>query len=406
MTEIEVSLTIPTYGGDSMGRLQDGRAIFVGFALPGETVRARSLYEKRGFSRASLLEVLAPAPERISPKCAHFGVCGGCHYQMLPYRDQLKLKETVLRDQLARIAKILNPPVGAMIPSPDEWNYRNHIQFHLTESGQLGFIASDDPQAVIPINECHLPEASINTLWPQLQFEAGTSLERISLRAGDELMLSLESDSPETPAAEIEAGISVTHLHKDHSVVLAGDGYTLMNILGRPFRVSAGAFFQVNTPVAAKMVEYLLGNLRVSPTTTLLDVYCGVGLFSAFFAPKVRQVIAIESSPIACNDFAVNLDEFDNVTLYEAPAEHVLPQLDQRADVMIVDPPRAGLDKRVMDAILTQKPGFLAYISCDPSTLARDAARFLAGGYTLLQVTPFDMFPQTYHIESISIFER
>ena len=412
MTDIEVTLTIPTYGGESMGRLPDpltgtgGRAIFVAFALPGETVRARTVDEKRGFARAALLEVLTPSPQRITPKCVHFGVCGGCHYQMLAYPDQLKLKEAILRDQLTRIGKIQNPPMDGIIPSPDEWNYRNHVQFHLTDEGRLGFIASGDPQAVIPITECHLPEASVNALWPQLQFDAATPLERVSLRAGDELMLILESDSPETPEAEIESEISLVHLNEDDSVVLAGDGYILIEVLGQTFRVSAGAFFQVNTVMAAKMVEYLLSNIRVLPSTILLDIYCGVGLFSAFFAPKVKQVVAIEISPAACDDFAANLNEFDNLELYEAPAEHVLPQLDLPADVVIVDPPRAGLDKKVLDAILNLSPKTLAYISCDPSTLARDAARLIAGGYTLLKVTPFDLFPQTYHIESISIFER
>jgi 23S rRNA (uracil1939-C5)-methyltransferase len=406
MAEIEVSLTVPTYGGESMGRLADGRAVFVAFGLPGETVRARSVDEKRGFARAALVEVLNPVPQRIAPRCIHFGICGGCHYQMLSYPEQLKLKETVLRDQLTRIGKIQDPPVQGMVPSPNEWNYRNHIQFHLTEDGRLGFIASGDGRAVVPISECHLPEASINALWPQLQFDAGTPLERVSLRAGDELMLLLESDSSETPEVEIEAEISVVHLSKDDSVVLAGDGHILVNALGRTFRVSAGSFFQVNTAMAAKMVEHLLSNLRVLPSTLLLDIYCGVGLFSAFFAPKVRQVIAIEISPLACDDFATNLHEFDNVDLYEAPAEQVLPQLNLHADVAIVDPPRAGLDKKVLDAILNLGPKTLAYISCDPSTLARDAARLIAGGYTLSKVTPFDLFPQTYHIESISIFER
>src|SRR5256885_659318 len=142
MTEIEITLTMPIYGGESMGRLADGRAVFVPFALPGETVRARVIEEKRGFARATLLEVLKASPQRTTPKCIHFGVCGGCHYQMLPYPEQLKLKETVLRDQLTRIGKIENPPVQGIIASPEEWNYRNHIQFHLTETGRLGFIAA------------------------------------------------------------------------------------------------------------------------------------------------------------------------------------------------------------------------------------------------------------------------
>lgn len=407
MTDVEVSLTIPTYGGEAMGRLEDGRAVFVAFGLLGETVRARLTEEKRGFARGVLLEVLTPSSKRITPRCAHFLTCGGCHYQMLPYPEQLKLKETILRDQLARIGKIQNPPVQEMVPSPVEWNYRNHIQFHLTSDGRPGFISAGYPQTVVPITECHLPEESLNELWPQLQFDENTPLERVSLRAGDETMLILESsDQAETPEVEIEAEISVVHLAEDDSVVLAGDDHIFFDVLDRSFHVSAGAFFQVNTHMAEKMVAYLLSNLRVLPSTLLLDIYCGVGLFSAFFAPKVKQVIGIEISPAACEDFAINLDEFDNVELYEALAEDVLPQLKIQPDIVIVDPPRAGLDKKALDAILTLGPKTLVYISCDPSTLARDAARLIAGGYTLLEVTPFDLFPQTYHIECISIFER
>jgi 23S rRNA (uracil1939-C5)-methyltransferase len=389
-----------------MGRLEDGRAVFVAFGLPGETVRARLTEQKRGFARATLLKVLTPSPQRIVPRCVHFGICGGCHYQMLPYPAQLKLKETILRDQLTRIGKIQNPPIREMVPSPVSWNYRNHIQFHLTNDGRPGFISAGYPQTVVPITECHLPETTLNELWPQLQFDANSPLERVSLRAGDETMLILESDVPETPEVEIEAEISVVHLSEDESVVLAGDDHIIVDVLDRSFHVSAGAFFQVNTAMAGKMVAYLLSNLRVLPSTLLLDIYCGVGLFSAFFAPKVKQVIGIEVSAAACEDFAINLDEFSNVELYEAPAEDVLPQLKIHPDVAIVDPPRAGLDKKALDAILSLSPKTLAYISCDPSTLARDAARLIAGGYTLSEVTPFDLFPQTYHIECISIFER
>jgi 23S rRNA (uracil1939-C5)-methyltransferase len=204
---------------------------------------------------------------------------------------------------------------------------------------------------------------------------------------------------------EIEADISVIHLTEEDAVVLAGNDHILIEVLGRPFKVSAASFFQVNTQMAAKMVEHLLENLPVSPSSTLLDIYCGAGLFSAFFAPKVAKVIGLEAAPSSCEDFAVNLDEFENVELYEGLAEEILPHLKISAEIVIVDPPRAGLDKNVLDALLELKPATLAYVSCDPSTLARDAARLIAGGYKLKQVTPFDLFPQTYHIESISIFE-
>jgi 23S rRNA (uracil1939-C5)-methyltransferase len=160
--------------------------------------------------------------------------------------------------------------------------------------------------------------------------------------------------------------------------------------------------------MAEKMVKHLLTHLPVSMSTTLLDIYCGVGLFSKFFAPTCGLVIGIEASGSACEDFVFNLDEFDNVELYEGTAEEVLPGLAGRLDsstFVIVDPPRAGIERHALDAIFSIKPQIIAYVSCDPSTLARDAARLINGGYRLVEVTPFDLFPQTYHIESISIFE-
>ncbi len=407
---IELQLEKLTYGGDAMGRLPDGRAVFIPFGLPGERVRVRLTQEKGGFARGELVEILEAAQERIQPKCPHFGVCGGCHLQNLPYEKQLTAKREILRDQLVRIGKIENPPVLEVIPSAHAWNYRNHVQFHLTQDGRIGYVNARG-SAVIPISECHLPETNINALWPQIQFESDAEIRRVSLRAGaeDELMLILESDSPETPELEIEADISVLHLFEEDAVVLAGGDHLRMRVLDRDFRVSAASFFQVNTRMAEKMVEYLLDVLPVSSSDTLLDLYCGVGLFSRFLAPRVGRVMGVEASSPACEDYAVNLDEFEHVELYEGAAEEILPALVGQtgsSPLVIADPPRAGLDRRVLDALLALEPRLIAYVSCDPSTLARDAKRLMAGGYRLEQVTPFDLFPQTYHIESISIFKR
>jgi SAM-dependent methyltransferases related to tRNA (uracil-5-)-methyltransferase len=408
--EHEILLTTPTYGGDAMGRLEDGRAVFVPFGLPGERVRIRLTEEKRGFARGELVEILEASPYRIIPRCKHFGVCGGCHYQNLPYEAQLKAKKEILRDQLTRIGRVENPPVQDTVASPSPWNYRNHVQFHITKEGKLGYVGAGTSFAkgLLPITECHLPEEAINSLWPQLKLEPDTNIERISIRVEKEndLMLILESDSPESPELEIEAEISVAHVFEENAVVIAGNNHLMIPILGRDFRVSTVSFFQVNTPMAEKMVQHLLTCLPVSLSGTLLDVYCGVGLFSAFLAPKCERVIGIESSPSACEDFAVNLDEFDNVELYEGLAEEVIPYFEAKPEIVLVDPPRAGLEKRVVDGILELRPRFMAYVSCDPSTLARDSKRLIEGGYKLKQVTPFDLFPQTYHIESISLFEQ
>jgi 23S rRNA (uracil1939-C5)-methyltransferase len=410
----EITLEKLTYGGEAIGRLPDGRAVFVAFGLPNEVVKIRLTQEKQNFARGEIVEIIKSSSERIEAKCKHFTQCGGCHYQNLSYENQLKAKTEILRDQLQRIGKIENPPVQAMIPSPQEWNYRNHMQFHLTKESKIGFIffplLSGEGLGVRSIEECHLPENSIDAFWKELNFESNLNLERVSLRSSDEndLMLILESESPETPELEVQADVSVIHVYENHPVVIAGQDHTFIKILDKDFKVSSQSFFQVNTPMAEKMVEHLLFQFPIPDSQiTLLDIYCGVGLFSKFFADKYQKVIGIESSPSACEDFVFNLDEFDNVDLYEGTAEDILPKLVGQItnlSYLIVDPPRAGIDKHALDAIINIKPQVIAYVSCDPSTLARDAARLINAGYKLKQVTPFDLFPQTYHIESISIF--
>lgn len=422
---LDLTLTGFAYGGDTLGRIpasapgQPDRVVFVPFGIPGERVRVQVVEQRRGFARAGLLEVLEPSPERVTPRCKHFGTCGGCHYQHMPYAAQLKAKTEILRDQFRRIGHIPEPPVIDAVASPEPWNYRNQVQFHLTPEGRLGYISADIPlqsqstnlpkvrSTVTPITECHLPEPALNALWPRLEFEPGTDIERVAIRQGadEELMVVLESDAPDLPELDMEAGISVVHTFEEHAVVMAGNDHITMQVLGRDFRVSAPSFFQVNTPMAAKMVEHILSHLPTHQST-IIDVYCGAGLFSAFLAPLCRHLVGIESSPSACDDFTWNLDEFENVDLYEDAAENVLPALDLQPDLVLLDPPRAGLEPAALSALLQLKPPTIVYVSCDPSTLARDARRLLDGGYTLRSSTPFDLFPQTYHIESISWFER
>jgi 23S rRNA (uracil1939-C5)-methyltransferase len=407
----DVNLTTLAYGGEAMGRLPDGRAVFVPFGLPGEIARVRLVDERRGFARAELVEILAPSPERIAPLCRHFGTCGGCHYQHLPYADQLNVKTTILKDQLVRIGKLENIPIQPIVPSPESFYYRNHIQFHLTRDGKLGFYAMRS-QDVMAIQECHLPEETLNVIWPQLDFEPEVDsepledLERIGLRVGlDDVQLILESGDIQAPELSVEElTLSAVHLSPAGALVMAGRDHVFIEVSGRSFQVSAGSFFQVNTAVAEKMVEHLLQNLVLKPDMTVIDVYCGVGLFSAFLAPRVGRLVGVESSSSAADDFVENLDEFENVTLYEGPAEEVLPALDLQPDVVLVDPPRSGLEPRALDGLLALKPPVLVYISCDPATLGRDAKRLVAAGYNLKQITPFDLFPQTYHIESISFW--
>lgn len=400
----EVDLTALVYGGDALGRLPDGRAVFVPFGLPGESVRVRLVEQKRSHARAELIEVLQASPLRIAPRCPYFSACGGCHYQHLPYEEQLAAKSGIVRDQLLRIAEIASPPLHPIVPSPSPWNYRNAIQFSLEGGSRLGFQRAGS-HAVVPISECHLPENNINVLWPQLEFDPQSGIERLELRQGAQEDVLVVLEGQQSPELSLELPISMVFRGPAGEFVMAGDDHLFMEVLGRPFKVSAGSFFQVNTPQAVAMVQHLQSILPLTPSSTLIDVYCGVGLFSAFFAGRVQRCIGIELSPSACQDFVENLDEFDNVELYEGAAEDVLPSLQVKPDVILVDPPRAGLAREALDAIVQMQPGTLAYISCDPATLARDARRLGLAGYALTSITPFDLFPQTFHIETVSIFK-
>lgn len=404
---LEVELEKLVYGGEAMGRLPDGRAVFVPFGLPGEKVRIRLVEEKRGFARAELVEVVSASDQRIAPRCKHFSVCGGCHYQHIPYDVQLKAKADVMRDQLERIGKIEDPPVREMIASSSEWDYRNFIQLHQDEEGRLGYQAAGS-HAVVPIEECFLPHPALGALWPRLKLDPLPGLERLGLRVGidDEVMIIFESGEDEAYDFEVDFPVAAVQLGPVSTHILSDDFYLPMKVKDQVFQVSAESFFQVNNAVGGDMIDHLLNVLPLTKDTTLLDVYCGVGLFSAFLAPKVGRLIGVEASPSAVADFEVNLDAFENVEIYESPAEAVLPGLKEDVDVVVLDPPRAGLAPAVRDAVIEIGAGVVAYVSCDPATLARDAKRLIEGGYELKKVTPFDLFPQTYHIESISLFEK
>lgn len=403
----EVQLTHLVYGGECIGRLADGRAVFVPYGLPGESVSVELVEEKKRFARGRILEIIQPSPERVQPRCAHYGACGGCQYQHMPYARQLAAKQEILIDQLKRIGGIPDPPVEEMAPSPLPWNYRNSVQFHLTKEGRLGFQGWGSG-GVVPIRECHLPEAALNALWPQLDLEPLPGLEKIELRlgAGEDILLALEANDLELPEFEADLPLSAVLRSPAGQIILAGDDSLAMEVLDRPFKVSAGSFFQVNAAQAGALVNTLLEWLPLTPQTTLLDVYCGVGLFSAFAAPRAGRCIGIEVSESACADYAANLDAFDNVELYMGAAEVVLPMLSASVQAAILDPPRSGLEIAALDALAALQPEVIAYVSCDPSTLARDASRLLNAGYRLARVRPVDMFPQTYHIESVSLFVR
>jgi 23S rRNA (uracil1939-C5)-methyltransferase len=406
ITEVRIDRLV--YGGDAIGKLPDGRIVFIPYALPGELVQVSITDEKPHLVRAKLLEVMEPSDERISPRCPHFGLCGGCHYQHMKYPAQLKAKTRILQEQLERIGHIEEIPPILIGASPEEWYYRNYIQFHLTHTGELGFQIARTNQS-FPVRECHLPEELINQIWPQIEIESHLGFARISLRSGmdDDLMLILEGTNISTLDLSIENFTpSVVQVGRFGNSVLKGSDHILIEIAGKRFKVSPTSFFQVNKGQASAIVEHCLDTLTLTADMAVLDVYAGVGLFSAFIAPRVKRLVGIELSPEACEDFISNLDEYDNVDLYEAPADQVLGSIQFKPDLILMDPPRAGLGKKTTEAVITQGAEHLVYISCDPATLARDGRLLMMGGYTLDEIQLFDMFPQTYHIESLSIWKK
>ena len=397
---MEITLNKEIYGGETMGRLPDGRAVFVPYALPGERVSLELSFQKRGYARANLLEVLEASPERIEAKCKHFTACRGCHYQHIPYDIQLRIKEEILIDQLMRIGKTENPPIKKIVPSPQIWHYRNQMDFKIGKSSTV--------PNILEITECYLPATAINEFWQELEFGENNLFNRFSLRqdSAENIMLIFHAENPETPEMTLEDNLSVVHITAGEIIVMGGDDHIVTLLHGRPFRVSATSFLHPNNAVAEKMITHLLEILPLNANTTLLELHSGSGTFSAFLAPKVGHLICVEKSPTACKDFEINLDEFENVALYETQAMDIFPGLDSTPDIILVDPPASGLGNRTLDRMLKAGIATLAYISRNPSILARDAKKIIKGGYTLKNVTPFDVAPQTAQIDCVAIFEQ
>ncbi len=386
---VPVRFTSLVYGGWALGRLADGRALFVPYLLPGERALVRVTESRSGYARGRALELLEGSPLRVAPRCRHFGECGGCHYQHLAYEAQLQAKQQVMREQLARLAGLVDPPLLEPLPSPAPWNYRNHLRFHRAAGGGPGFRAFRSSR-VVPIAECHLPEPALAARWPQLPPSP----------AGRRWILRCGTGGPPAAWQQDEAS----------GEAAAGESEPVhFELPCGSFRVSPGSFFQVNTPMAGRLAEEVLREVEGSLEArgaTVLDLYCGVGLFSRALAPRVRQVVGVELSPAACADFRHNLRGLDNVRLVQGDVGEVLPRLRMRPDAAVADPPRAGLGPAVVRALAAHAPRLLVYVSCDPATMARDARELVRQGYELRSIRLLDLFPQTFHLETLSVWSR
>ena len=419
---LTLRLTTIAHGGEALGR-HGGKVIFVPYAIPGETVRVQVVEEKARWARARLLEVLEPSPDRVAPPCPYFGPgrCGGCQWQHIAYPRQLALKQEIVRDQLTRLGHLDDPPVRPTRAVGQPWGYRNHVQFAVDPQGHIGFYAAGSHQ-VIPVDRCLLLHPLLDELHQLLDLEL-PELTRLSLRAGvatEDQMLVLETQEDEAPELEVDLPVSCVLLrHRQPPLILTGRGHIEEEVAGQRYRVSAGSFFQVNTVGAEALVEAVAAVLEPGPDDRLLDAYCGVGLFGLALAERVAEVIGIEVASIASLDFVWNgeIRGLENVTLIEGPVEEVLAawvtameapptSFGEAVDLAVVDPPRRGMGVEAVAALARLGPRRVAYVSCDPATLARDAQAFTQAGYRLAEVQPVDMFPQTYHVECVGLYVK
>ncbi len=407
MNDITLKMTIMAHGGAAMGRDDNGRPTFVPYTIPGETVRARLTTEKRHFARADLQEVLEPSPDRVEPACPHFGRCGGCHFQHMRYEAQLEAKRIVVADQLQRIGGFADVKVQPVIPNPSPWQYRTEISLSPVEGGGLGFWSPTE-RRVIPIDTCPILHPRLQELWQDVDLDL-PGLRKLTLRRGDDdaLMAALEVDDVEPPELETDFPVSVAIVLPDKTAAsLVGDNYIVQRVNGRDFRVSPGCFFQPNPAAAQNLVEAVLAYAQLSGAESVIELYSGVGMLTAFLAENAASITSVELNADAVADTAVNLSDFDNVTLYEGFAEEILPLLNIQPTLIVVDPPDGGLAATVSKTIAKIAPARLVYVSADLPSLARDGKKLAQSGYQLVEVQPVDMTPQSFQIDTVSLWQR
>jgi 23S rRNA (uracil1939-C5)-methyltransferase len=397
------------HGGAALGR-HEGKVVFVPYAIPGEKVLVEIVEDRKRYARGRLVEVLSPSTQRVPPLCPYFGshACGGCHWQHIAYEAQLDFKRRVVQDQLERIGRFERAPVKPMIESPEPWRYRNHVQFALDDHGRLGFIGAAG-QRVAPIEECYIMHPLLDEVFSALDLEL-PELKHLSLRCGvntGQRMAVFETHEDEPFDLEVDLSVScVFALSDGRTATLIGREHISEILAGQEYRISARSFFQANTPQAEELVRLVKDYLAPTGSEVLLDAYCGVGLFGLSLASEAGQIIGLEESPSAVADARFNAGLAHNAEFIEGKVEEVLPSLEAPIDLAVLDPPRQGCASEALTALAGLAPARVVYVSCDPATLARDTRQLVQAGYQLVEVQPIDMFPQTYHIESVALLRR
>ncbi len=405
---IELELEAMANGGSAMG-WHDNRAVFVPYTIPGERVVARIVEDRGRFARAEGITLLDASADRVFPRCPHFGPgkCGRCHWQHIDYAAQLLLKQDVLADQLARIAKLDDANVQPVIRSPEQWGYNYHMTLLPAGEGSLGFPAADG-RGVYPISECHILHPDLLALYSQLDLDF-PGLRRLKLQLGSDgeamLILSLDADDP--PELALDLPVSVNVLLADNEPMnLIGDTHSRYTVGGVTFRVTAGSAFRPNVSQLPNLAAEVVRLLAPRDGESVLDLYAGVGFFSAFLAPNAELVTLVESYPPAATDADENLSAFENVDVVEGSVEEVLDSLETRYDAAVVDPPSEGLTDAVASGLAGAGVRRLVYVSGDAAALAHDCKRLAQQGYRLVVAQPIDLAPQTYYVDTVALFER
>lgn len=364
----------------------------------------RSRRWKQRPPRVWITEIHQASPLRVQAPCPVFGTCGGCQLQHMQYEAQLEWKRTVVQQLLHDIGEFENPPLLATVPCDIPWHYRNHMRFSVNRSGQPGLTARGTHR-VLPLAACPIAQEQINRALSVLSQHTNPQ-PQVLIRCGaaSEQMLIQPSQTQEVAQELADKGLDV---HTE----------TMDEILsGETFRIRPSSFFQTNTTQAEKMAQMVLQGLLSlhqqsevqAKKLTVVDAYCGVGTFALLLARHVGRVIAIEESASAIKDAQWNLRDVENVDILKGKVEHVLPDIAVGLDGLVIDPPRAGCQQVVLDALIQHPVASIVYVSCDPSTLARDlnVLCHVHPTYRLCSVQPLDMFPQTAHIECVTVLER
>ncbi len=422
---LEVSIEKMVYGGEGLARTADGVVLVPGL-LPGERAWVEAEPPRRGVRRGQLLELIQPSPDRVAPECPYFGRCGGCQHQHISYARQLQLKQEILRECLERIGRLrVEVPITAISSQP--WRYRNRVRLRVektAESFQTGYLLASSHE-LCPVDRCPIASPALQDAIRELSrgtlakcFPDGAA--ELELFASDEdrsLWATVYSSQP-APARcgdtwremlpQFESVCwSQTSPGREGAPSLntvSGSGALKYHVGEYRYRVSHHSFFQTNRLLLEPMIEAALAGLSGARA---LDLYAGVGLFTVPLAQRFERVVAVESHAAAATDLAVNVDVAGaRVRSYHKTAESFLESASHNWDLVLADPPRTGLSKPVREHLIRLRTPRLVYVSCDPTTLARDVAALAASGYRLASIHLLDLFPQTFHLETIAHLSR